>query len=183
MLAAAMWLTGCTSADLRSQPPPNAEVRLVIVEPIIADKPEWQRLARRLRRQLIAELATKPQFAAVSKDIALLSPVEAAGGEIALIRGRIAALDAGLDLISVAFGDVGWGGAELTVAFQIRDRADRPAVEFTQTVSAAEPLAEATIIGTIFSPHFQPLYGDDLADALAAEVADAIAEWAAHPSR
>jgi len=93
--------------------------------------------------------------------------------------GRIEALDPGVDILAVATGEIGWGGAELRARFRILGDGDRLYADFTQTVTASRPLAETTVIGTVFTPHFDPLYADDLADALAAEAADAIAAWAA----
>jgi hypothetical protein len=176
VIVTALAVGGCSGTDVAwdSEKGPPMPVRVVVVERIETDKPEWQRLARRIRSELIAELGDNPSFDAVGK----AAPGLARPGLIR-VDGRIEALDPGVDILAVATGDIGWGGAELRARFRILGDGDRLYADFTQTVTASRPLAETTVIGTMFTAHFDPLYADDLADALAAEAADAIAAWAA----
>ncbi len=134
-------------------------------------------MAHRLRRQLIHELTASGSFETVGKTEPALT-----GPGLIRIDGRIETLDPGADFLAILTGDLGWGGAEMSARFRVIDGNGRPYVVFTEIVSATRPLAEATRIGTVFSPHFDPLYDDDLADAMAVSVAEAITGWAAEPA-
>lgn len=171
---ATLTVAACSGTNVTVAEPAAAPVRVVVVDPIVADKPEWQRLAHRVRRQLIVDLGEDRSFERVEKAVPDIAPPD-----LIRVDGRIEALDPGADFLATLAGDVGWGGAELRARFRIRGRDDQVYADFTQTVSASRPLAETTVIGTVYTPHFDPLYADDLADALAAEAADTIAAWAA----
>jgi hypothetical protein len=170
-------LLGCASPAADPGERPAASVHAVVVDRIGTDRPEWQRLAHRLRRQLIRELTASGSFDDVGK-------AEPAQGGFGLVRveGHIEAVDPGTDVLAIVTGDFGWGGAAMRARFRIIDGRGRPDFLFTETIGASQPLAEATWIGTLFSPHFDPLYGDDLADAMAVAVAEAIAAWVARPA-
>jgi hypothetical protein len=174
VLAALLAAASCSDVKVASEQKPAARVDAIVVDRVLADKPEWERIAHRIRRQLVAELKDRPAFDVVgTAEPALVPP------GLVHVDGRIEALDPGVDFVSMLTGAAGWGGASLRVGFRIRDRDGRVLADFTEAVTASEPLAETTVIGDMMGAQFDPLYADDLADALADRVASAIAGWAA----
>lgn len=171
LLAAAMLaVAGCAGT-------PDSEAHAtkgtVVVGAIAADRPEWQRAARRLRQQLLIAIETTGAFADVRK----IRPA-AAAGDVFYVDGRIEAIDPGMDGASLITGDFGWGGAAMRANFRLRDGEGRVVAAFPQQVRASRPLAEAVVLGSLFGPHFNPLYVDDLVDELAEGTAGTVALWA-----
>lgn len=172
-LAFAIALTGCsTSTEVRSATSPPGEVRMIAVGRIHAASPEWERLARRLRQDLVSALDREAKGVAVTQSVPPRLPPDAV-----LLAGSLEDAESGNELVATLIG-YGVGGASLTGRFTVRGSDGVTLAEFDTTVSADDPAAESVVIGGL-GTHMRPFYLDDLTGPLADEVAALILDWTA----
>ncbi len=172
-LAFVIVLSGCsTSTEVKSASAPPADVRLIAVDRIHAASPEWERLARRLRQDLVRALDRDAKGVAVTQSVPPRLPPDAV-----VIAGSLEEAESGNELFSTLIG-YGVGGASLTGHFTVHGTDGVTLADFETTVSDDDPAAESVIVGG-FGTHMQPVYLDDLTETLADEVAALILDWTA----
>lgn len=149
---------------------PPTEVRLIAVDRIHAASPEWERLARRLRHDLVNALDRDAKGVTVAQSVPPRLPPDAL-----VVAGSLEEAESGNELVATLIG-YGIGGASLKGRFIVRDSDGTMLADFETTISADDPSAESVFVGGL-GTHMQPLYLDDLTLPLADEVAAAIVDW------
>lgn len=168
---AAIGLAGCTtSTDVRYETAPPPDVRIIAVDRILAGSPEWERLARRLRRDLIKALEQD----AADIDVMAIVPARLPPDAL-IIAGTLDEAETGNELFSTLIG-YGVGGATLKARFTVRGNDGVEFADFETSVNDDDPSAESVFVGG-FGTHLHPLYLDDLTEPLADEVAAEILNW------
>jgi hypothetical protein len=139
--------------------------RPVVVGEIATEKPEWERLARRVRRSLVQQLDDSEGVAGATWRVPVAVPADAL-----VVTGTLDEIDAGSEVARMFIG-MGAGAPTLNGRFRVADAAGRTLVILEREVAYT---AEG---GT--STHFSPLDMDDLARDFAEGTADAIVAWMA----
>jgi hypothetical protein len=162
-LLLAMLLPACTTLTKELAEPAPAGPHVIAVGSIEAGGAEWERVALRFQRSLVAHLQVSGVFAEVRSSVARALPSNAL-----VVNGTVLDADPGSDLIQLAIG-LGFGSPSAEVELRITDAEDRLLLVFSESVLV--PSRRLDVLSS------EPIEVHDLMDDIANDAAEEIVRW------
>jgi hypothetical protein len=164
-LAGAILVSGCFSSLTAERPaePPDGRVDALAVGEIRAPDVEHQRIARQIRRELVADVEASQAFARV-----LLPAPAVLPPRTVLLSGELLEAEDGSEALRFLIGP-GVGAPRLRARYELHTADGLLLARFVQTAHSMD--------GAGYAAHWNPVYLDDIAADFAAETADAIVAW------